>query len=236
MQETSLVRVVLSNGAQFEQTGTTRFERPNMVFEQSVDPVTGTLVVACDGRTVTVYSGKEDAYTRRTAPANLAGVMEASSRATQAVTGAATTQVLSPLSLALANGMPREAKSFRTAGSATVNGRKVVVVSAPADPAWLHAFVAASILASTEQGTASIHTLPSQVVLWIDPATDELLKSRALLAWDLTVRSGAAQHSTAMKLVFEATHNGIQLNPDLPASGFQYRPPAGSREIFQETR
>ncbi|MCS6775460.1 MAG: DUF2092 domain-containing protein [Chloroherpetonaceae bacterium] len=225
IQENTEARMVMPDGSSFIQSGAIKWRRPNQVYIYSQDPQQGTMHVYSDGRLITVYSQRQNIFTNRNAMPDLQGTMRVVTKAAQDAFGVQFNQVLSPISFLLSDGMPREARSFRFAGEASVNGRRAYKVVGQADTAWMRNMVP----------DATIVPVKRNVALWIDAQTSLLLKASGDFAWKVTAADGMRlEQPVTGGVFFEETHFNTRLNAPIEETAFRFRAPRGAKQLFQE--
>ena len=133
VQDTAEAKFLLLNGASYVQTNTVKFKQPNYVIITTQDPVGGTFTVYANGKTINVYSGKQNIFTRRNSPSDLKGTLTRVSEATVDTVNIPEDQMLSPLSFLNAGSLPKEAEGFKFVGYQNVLGHKTYKIRAQAN-------------------------------------------------------------------------------------------------------
>ena len=199
------------------QTSDLKYRAKNQFSVSSDDPSLGTYLATCDGRYVTLYTAKQNAYTKRLVAATMRETVDKLMRASLLLLRTSVAQVLNPISFTIARGMPDECKDFRVVGEETLDNRtRVLVVSGQADGAWL---------ARLANGAKAESFSKREVKLWIDPARHVLLKAQITLE---------IRGRNVMRIIEK--HDNIVLNPPLNEADFVFKPPKGSEEKYQERR
>jgi hypothetical protein len=180
---------------------------------------------------VSIYSGKNNIFTRRSSPADLASVLRLITEASAESLHVRFGQVLSPAGFLEARGaLPDEAKAYvfqkrKTAGNTQmVDGRPAYVVGALADPAFVQSLA------------PEIRVVPRrrEMFLWIDTHTYLLVRAAIALTW-LSTRPGEdrRRHPTARGgFAFEEAHRDTRLNAPIDDSVFRFIPPRRALEKF----
>lgn len=225
IQENAEAKVLAPGGGMYIQTSSIKWKRPNLAYLFSQDPQQGTLQVFTDGKLITLYSQKQNIYTRRNAPPDLKGTLDVADKAAQDAFRIPISQVLNPISFLLSTGMPREAKSFRFAGETNLNGKRTFKVVGQAEPAWLQSIVP----------QLKIVPVKRDVMLWIDAQSSLLLKAMGTFTWKVTAVNGTPLPKTTMAgFMFEESHRGTLLNAPISEEDFRFKAPKGARQLFQE--
>lgn len=225
IQESTEARMMTPDGSNFIQSGAIKWRRPNQIYIYSQDPQQGTMHVYSDGRLITVYSQRQNIFTNRNAMPDLQGTMRVVTKAAQDAFGVQFHQVLSPISFLMSDGMPREARSFRFAGEASVNGRRAYKVMGQADTAWMRTMVP----------DATIVPVKRNVTLWIDTQTFLLLKASGDFSWRITVADGMRlERPVTGGVFFEETHFNTRLDAPIEETAFRFKAPRGAKQLFQE--
>jgi hypothetical protein len=223
LQESSETKFVRTNGAEFIQTTTLKYKRPNLIYAESRDPMQGTLIMSSNGRLATFYSGKQNAYTQRNAAPTFIGTLYVISNASKAMIGAPQNQILSPLSFLTAKHMPVEAGNYRYVKTEVIEGKRVALVAADADPNWLKTLFPTSTQITFQK---------RNVLLWIDTNTRLLVRESVDFMW--TVEAGANPGSGRIR--FAETHRNVIPNAPLRDEDFNIAPPKGAEEVFPAVR
>jgi outer membrane lipoprotein-sorting protein len=225
IQETTEATVTVPGGSAYVQSTNMKWKHPNQTYLHSQDPQQGTVSVHTDGKTITIYSARQNIFTRRNAPTDLRETMETINRASTQAFNIQMTQVLNPISFLLTTDMPREAKAFRYAGMATLNGRRAHKVVGQADPNWVRGMVPAM----------TVVPIKRDVILWIDAQTNLLLKSAGNFTWKVTSANGAKLQTPQIGgILFEEVHRNTLLNIAMRDEDFRFFPPKGAKQLFQE--
>lgn len=207
------------------QSSRLKWKSPNLIYFHSQDPRLGTLSMHSNGNTITLYMGKQNLFTRRNTTAKLQDTLVLADKASQESFGFQNSQILSPLSFMLSNGMPREASSFRYAGQTTLDGQRVHKVTALADLRWAKAMVPNAVIEPAKR----------EIVLWIDVKTNLLKKASGYFTWKvISVNKERLARPLAGGFRFEETHRDTILNAPIPDEEFRFTPPKGAKQLFQE--
>jgi len=227
IQETAEAVIRTPERGEYLQTSSIKYKRPNLLVLETSDPVTGSIVCYANTRTLTVYSGKQNIFTKRTAPKSYARLIPLIEK-TSAEVRVPILQIFTPLSFLLAKGMPVEAQSFRYSGMAVVDGRKTYKVIGRATPDLMQKAAPAAYLRPDK----------SEVTFFIDPRTNLLVKVKAVLVWRATIPGRGKTRAQVFRTgyVLEETHRGTVLNAPIVDTAFVFAPPKGAVEIFQEAR
>lgn len=230
IQETSEARIEKIGEGQYVQTNTLKYKKPNKLMLQSQDPVAGTITAYAKGDTVTLYSGKQNIFTLRTAPPTFAKTVALISKASGDLMGTSLTQVLNPISFLLAKGMPVEAQSFRYANMQTIEGHKTYVILAKASESWMRKQVPSREFVPDKR----------DIVLNIDTKTNLLVRAMAILTWRRAVRAAGSKQARYQMIGarFTEIHRGTVLNGTIADSVFDFNAsrPKGATEVYQEHR
>ena len=200
-----------------------------MVELYTTDPLAGTFQAFADGRTISVYSGKENVYTRRNAPyGGLAPTIEAIERVSGEVLGVRSTQLFSPLSFIVAKEMPREAQSYTFEKEETVMGKKVYKVHGKMNVDFM----------KTILGSNKVIPVQRDIVLWIDARTNQLVRSASTMSWKIPQAALPNQKPryTVGGLSYIETYNRLSFNTVIEDKTFHFDPPLGAKQLFQERR
>ena len=215
-----------ANGQEYVQSGNFLFKRPDQVQLNTTDPITGTFQAYGDGRTVTVFSGKLNAYTKRNTQGGLASNLNSIEKTSGEILGQKSIQLLSPLSFMLAKDMPREVKTFTYAGTDNVNGRKAYKVVGKMDLDFMRALL----------GSSAVTPVQRDIVLWIDAGNSQLLRSRGTLSWKFPVQQGGKTFTGTSGIAFSEVYTSTTVNGNVNGNAFRFTPPQGARQLFQEVR
>jgi outer membrane lipoprotein-sorting protein len=227
IQETSEAKMVEPGKGEYIQSNTLKYKRPAMLALETVDPDLGTLATYVNGSTITIFSGKQNVYTKRTASPNLARNLTVIGAASTELVHVTPTQMLNPISFLLAKGgMPEEAQAFRYVGVKMVEGRKTYMLIAQASTVWLKQIMP---FAKPER---------RDINLYIDVQTNLLAKAAIAVTYQATLPAVSGEPSKIVRggFAFEETHRGTILNAPIVDATFSFRPPKGATEIFQEHR
>ena len=222
IQEVSTVDFVVNGGTRISQTYRLKYQRANSFVIVSEDPRNGTLAAYSNGRTVHFYSAALRTYSVRPIPADLAGSISTMEQLAKHVTGSGFDQNLNPISFLLAHGAPRECRNFKSAGTGTVLGHKVDVVTGGADESW------AQSIAPEER----LKFAKGDLTLSIDASTRLLVRAQAHLTWKpLSPARGKNRAVPDYTVTFTETHFNTTLNKSIPASEFIFTP--GKEVVFK---
>ena len=224
-QETSRARILMLNGTSAEQSTTFKYRKPDRVAVTSVDPVNGTLEGFADGLTVSIYSGKQNVFTRRTAPTVYQEIMQLIGSASEESLGVRLSQILAPASFIAAKGsLPDEAKVFAYVQRQDLAGHHTYLIKALADPAWVQSLA------------PSLKVTPRRrdILFWIDTKSYNLVRATIALTWMSTLpgQSRSARQTLKGGFAIEETHQNMITNAPLPDSAFRFIPPRGAIEKF----
>lgn len=221
-------QILRMRGLEYIQSGTIRYKRPDRVELYTTDPLTGTFHAWADGRAISVYSGTNNSYTKRTAPPGLGPTIAGIEKVSEEVLGVRSTQIFSPLSFILAKDMPREAQTFTYLRDETILGRKTHCVSAKLNMSFIQEMLQSQ----------RIIVLQRDVKLWIDVQNNQLVRSASTILW-----KAPTQESTTKKLVyrpdgisFQETYRNVIFDAPIKDDVFRFTPPQGARQLFQERR
>lgn len=225
LQEQAEAKLTLMGGNSYVQSTTLKFKKPGQFTCESTDPMMGTVTIYCTGQTVTIYSGKQNIFTKRTAATDMTKNLKTLERASSDLLGTELQQILNPLSFIAAKGMPREASQFRYGGLQTIRGRKYHLVTAQADSAWIATLVP----------TMKITPKQRDIGLWIDAEKNLLVKAVLRITWVATEPGAGGQNApkTTGGFAFEENHRNTVLNGVFKDTDFQFIPPKDAKEIFQ---
>ena len=221
-----------SPGTDYIQASQLKYKRGNgsiYLYIQSNDRQIGTYEAYCSGKTITVFTGKENAYTKRAAGINLRQNLQTLSRAAESLSGTPINQMLNPVSFLSAKGMPDECKSFRLLRQETLNPshRRAFVVTGAADENWLYGII----------GARNIQFDRRAITLWIDAENSTLLLATCDLVFhqDIPQKRGLVRQST---LRFSESHSDIVLNAPLNDQefNFDFSRHKGAVEKYQERK
>lgn len=228
VQEKSEAKMKTIEGREFFQSSEVKFRRPNLLYIASTDPQLGTYTVYCNGRTVTMYTGTQNIFTKRDSPTNLRQTVQSLHDTGNDLLGTPVTQILSPVSFMSANGMPDECKKFHFVKEDTLDGKRVYVVSGQADVNW-----ALSLFTFKE-----MKFLRRDITLWIDASRSLLLKASCdmIYSYETPVKAGQRINTVVSCLRFTETHSNIALNVPIREETFFFQLPRGAVEKFQERK
>lgn len=226
IQEVAEAKVTLFPNPEYIQTTAVKFKRPNLLLQTTQDPHGGTVDVYCNGKTLTVYSGKQNIFTKRTAPGSVPQTLNAMTLASKDLTGSDNTPILSPFSFLRAGKHLDEVKSMRFVREETLDGRRVYVLTGTADNDWLNALLPAKNLQWQQR----------DISLWIDAETSLLRKSRCRLIGRVAGFRNGKQSYSSFGLGFEEVHRDTVLNVPLRDEDFIFRQPKNAAEQFKSTR
>lgn len=228
LQETTESKIFQTNGQQFVQSSSLKYKRPNLLMFTLQDPNMGSMVYSSNGKTITVYSGKQNIFTKRTAPKNAPEIAGVLSRTSMELTGVGQDQMLSPLEFFGTRGMPKEAKTFRYVGTKSIEGHKTYQLNGQIDMDWLHNLMPDSRITPVRR----------DVVLLIDTQTNLLVRASLVATWKVEAlgQGDSALLAAQRGFAFEETHRGTVLNAALRDQDFQFYPPKGAVEKFQDRR
>ena len=216
IHETSAANYSDSKGTKLSQSYVIKYQKPNKFVITSVDPTNGTLAAYSNGSVVRFFSGMHRQYAENRSAPDPATTVDVIGQLARKVTSNGFDQSLNPISFLLAQGMPRECRSFKYAGVKTVEGHKVFVVSGTADEAWTRSVV--PVLG----GTSTARDL----TLFIDAKTYLLLRAKAHLVWAIKTpaHDGKPAASKEYSIHFEETHFGTALGERIPPDDFTFTP------------
>ena len=222
-------RIVQLGGSEYLQSGHLEFKRPLYISLYTTDPLAGSFQAITDPRTITVYGGQTNRYTKRNAPPTLREMLDSLEKSSADVLeGQRSTQLFSPLSFMTASGMPREAQSFTYSGIEAIKGRKTYRVKGKMNENFL----------KTILGSSKVMPVQRDVTLWIDAQTSLILRTSSTLSWrvPLPVRPGEKQKYGAGGIAFTETYSGQTINTPIADTVFHFVPPQGAEQRFQEGR
>ena len=222
-------QILRPGGSEYIQSGTIRYRKPDRVALYTTDPLTGTFQAWADGRVISVFSGKDNVYTKRTAPiGGLGPTIEGIEKTSSDVLKVRSTQIFSPLSFIVAKDLPREAQTFTYVKQETILGRKTYCVSAKLNEEFIKELV---------QNRRAIAT-QRDVKLWIDANNSQLVRSFTVLVWKFPVQGGTAAKPAYNQagIAFTETYNSTVINGAIRDDVFHFTPPAGAKQLFQESR
>lgn len=220
--------ILQARGSEYIQSGTIRYKTPDRVELYTTDPITGSFHAWADGRSITVYSGKTNVYTKRTAPPGLGPTISGIEKTSEEVLGMRSTQVFSPLSFILAKGMPREAQNFTYLRQDTIQGRKTYCITGKMNVDFLREMLQ----------SRSIIPLQRDVKLWVDAYNNQLVRSACTITWKSPVAGGDRNKPayTVDGIQFQETYSNVILNASIRDDAFHFTPPQGARQLFQQGR
>lgn len=214
------------------QTNITKFRRPSSLLLQTEDPVGGTFTAYANERTLTIYSGRQNVYTRRNSGIDLQTTMKKISVATKDTVGVDQEQILSPISFVAAKqDMPEEAKNFRLIGVEKHKGRSAYRVRGEMNANWIQKLMPSQSLILQSKSAD----------LWIDTETFYLLRMTVeVIASTKTERMIKLQGMNKPQKVtifvgfkIDETHSETKLNTPLRDEDFKFIEPKGSVQLFQ---
>lgn len=222
-------QILQARGSEYIQSGTIRYKTPDRVELYTTDPLTGSFHAWADGRSITVYSGKTNVYTKRTAPPGLGPTISGIERTSAEVLGTRSVQIFSPLSFILAKEMPREAQNFTYLRQETIIGHKTYCITGKMNESFVREVM------------VEIHSaIPIQrdVKLWIDVHTSQLVRSACTITWKVPAAGGDRNKPTYTVdgIQFQETYNSVILNAPIKDDIFHFTPPQGARQLFQQSR
>ncbi len=229
----------LGGRGEYIQTTQLKYSRANgsnYLYIRSTDPKDGTYEAYCNGKTITVYKGVINAYTKRAATSELSRNVAALSKSVESFTEnrdskeQATQQILNPISFLGAKGMPRECKKFQLVRQDTLDRRRAYVVRGSADSDWLYSLFP----------NKSVQFDTRTVTLWVDAENSTLLKAECDLRFHIDVRTKPKQPVTRIQygLTLSETHRDIILNAPINDQEFNFDVGRhkGAVEKYQEHR
>ena len=227
-EETSEAKIKASDNPEYIQQTTLRFKRPNLLYLASEDPNIGTYHGYCSGKVITLYTGALNTYTKRNSPAGLRPTLSKLATTGAELMGIPIVQMLSPVGFMIARDTPDECKNFQFVRTETLEGSKVVVVTGPADAAFLHTLKAPPQTVFDKK----------QVTLWIDAERNLLRKASFNLQYRIVVSASGNKFTTPVNggMKFEEVHRNIHLNTPFRDEDFFFVPPKGSAERFQDRK
>ena len=237
--ETDAAQIVNLNSGDYIQGTELKFKRPNQFYINSSDLKLGTYAAYCDGRYVTLYSGTQNAYTKRLVPNKSSDILTTRRETVVKLANSGkllltktVNQILNPISFLTARGMPDECKNFHVVGEDpdALNPKwqrrgqnerpiRAIVVSGTADSAWLAALTQRSDIPYSKK----------EVKFWIDPERNVLVRAQ------LSLEVEGRNHASLNLLRIDEIHN-VTLNAPLKDADFAFISPKGSEERFQERR
>ena len=228
VQEKSEAKMQDLKGQEFYQTSTVKFRRPNLLYISSTDPKLGTYSVYCNGKTVTMYTGTQNIFTKRDAPINLRKTVQSLFATGMELLNIPVTQMLNPVSFMSADGLPDECKKYRYVREEAVDGRHVFVVSGQADPKWAMALMPVK----------DAVLIRRNITLWIDSSRFVLLKASCdiIYSFEAPVKPGQQSRTLTSNLRFTETHRDIALNVPIREETFFFQLPKGAVEKYQERK
>jgi outer membrane lipoprotein-sorting protein len=226
-QENSEVKMTVIGSGEYYQTNSIKYKRPDLLALVSSDPKMGTVSAYANGSTVTVFTGKQNVYTKRTAPKNYAQTVALIEKTT-AELGVPAAQVLNPVTFLLAKGLPREASAFRLAGGDNrIEGHSTQRVIGQATSALMQKLAPGPGLTPEKR----------DVILYLDAKTHLLIKCEMLLTWSAKTQiQGKGLQKIHAGYHYEETHHDAVLNAPIADGAFFFQPPKGATELFQEAR
>ncbi len=228
LEEATEARVKEYGKSDYVQSTTLRFKRPNLIYLSSEDPAIGTYQGFCNGKTITVYSGTQNTYTKRNSPTDLRQTLGKFSAAGEYLMGVSIVQMLSSIDFIAAKTMPDECKNFQFIRNEILDGNRVTVVTGQANSGWL-----ATMGAPKETVYAR-----REVTLWIDTSRFLLRKASCDLQWRVNV--GPTEKKSAQIVLegikFVETHRSTRVNTPLRDEDFFFIAPKGAVERFQERK
>jgi len=226
--ETSEAKIALLGAPSQIQTTSFKFQKPSKFFVQTSDPQSGTLAIYSDSTQVSVYGGRQNIFTKRDYAGNFVSTVRAYEKVAKEMLDMNITQILSPISLMTAgeNGL-REARNFRYLGTKSVNGRPAHVVASLVDLTWLTTIV----------GKQDFLPENSQVKLWIDKQSNLMVHAVIQFVWRAKIQRPGVKDKTVLQgMVMDEVHRNQFVDKPIEADVFRFAPPAGSKQIFPETR
>lgn len=226
--ETSEALIKGEGRSDYIQSTTLRFKQPNLLYLSSEDPSIGTYQGFCNGKTITVYSGTQNTYTKRNSPVSLRQTMSKLASAGQLLINVSIVQMLNPISFMSAKSMPDECKFFRFVRMDVVDGNKVAVVTGQADSDWL-----------LDVGVPKQTVFDRrEITLWVDTSQHLLRRASCDLRWHVNLGKPSSGHANVVvgNLNFVETHHASRVNPPLRDEDFFFVPPKGSVERYQDRR
>lgn len=228
VQEKSEAKMQDLKGQEFYQTSTVKFRRPNLLYISSTDPKLGTYSVYCNGKTVTMYTGTQNIFTKRDAPTNLRKTVQSLYATGMDLLNIPVTQMLNPVSFMSADGLPDECKKYRYIREDIIDGRHVFVVGGQADPKWAMALIPLK----------DVNFLKRDITLWIDASRFLLLKAscNVVYSFEAPAKEGQQGRTLTSNLKFTETHRDIALNIPIREETFFFQLPKGAVEKYQERK
>ena len=228
LEEATEAKVQEYGKSDYVQSTTLRFKRPNLIYLSSEDPAIGTYQGFCNGKTITVFSGTQNTYTKRNSPTDLRQTLGKFSAAGEYLMGVSIVQMLSSIDFIAAKTMPDECKDFKFIRSEMLDGNRVAVVTGQANAGWL----------ATMGAPKQTVYVRRQVTLWIDTSRFLLRKASCDLQWRVNVgATGKKGVETVIGgIKFVETHRSTRVNTPLRDEDFFFIAPKGAVERFQERK
>ncbi len=226
--ETSEAKIALLGAPSQIQTTVFKFQKPSKFYVQTSDPQSGTLAIYSDSTQVSIYGGRQNIFTKRDYAGNFVSTVRTYEKVAKDMLDMNITQIISPISLMTAgeNGL-REGKNFRYLGVKDVNRRPAHVIVSPVDLDWLITIV----------GKQDFIPASSQVKLWIDKQSNLLVHAVIQFVWKAKVqRPGVKDKMILQGLVLDEVHRNQVVDKPIDVNVFRFSPPAGSKQIFPESR
>jgi hypothetical protein len=231
IHETAEAKVLQLNGRAIFQQSEFYYKAPNEVVIATVDPLTGTLQGFCDGHDISLYSGKQNIFTRRPAIGSLHDMLTTIANASEESLGMRISQVLSPVSFLAAKGdVPDEAVGYKLkpGGPVQMDGHTCYEVHALANPDWVQSMAPKLNIAVKRR----------DIIFWIDTKTNLLVRAGIALTWLSTVpnQPRTAPPKLPGGFAFEEVHRGTQIDSNIPEKAFRFFAPKGAIEKFPRSR
>ncbi len=225
--ETSEAKIVVLGGPQQIQTASLKYQKPSAFVSTTSDPQSGTLQIYSDGKKVTIYGGRQNIFTQRNYTGNFVTTVAQYEKVAKELLDMNIQQLLSPVGFMIAKDLPREAKAFKVLPAEKRGGKDNYVIQSPVDMTWLTGMV----------GKQNFMANRCVVRLWIDKQTYLVTRAVMNIMWQVKLqRPGVKERLLVQGMVLEEDHKDQQPNSPLNFDSFRFAPPAGAKQIFEETR
>jgi outer membrane lipoprotein-sorting protein len=225
--ETSEAKILMLGGPQQIQTASLKYQKPSLFVSTTSDPRAGSLSIYSDGKKVTIYGGRQNVFTQRNYTGSFATTVAQYEKISKEMLDMNITQIISPIGFMLASDLPHEGKQFKTMKTENVDGNACNVIQSAIDLTWLAKIV----------GKQTFLQDRCVVRLWVDKQSNLVRRGVINFVWKVTVkRPGKKDRLLVQGMVLDETHKNLQANTPINFEVFRFAPPAGAKQLFQETR
>lgn len=224
-QETSEAKITLLNGRQIYQSNSIKYMAPALFTVVSMDPNAGTMACYSNSRGVTLFSGKQNIYSKRTTPLELKQRMADVERLSADLTGTTFVQTMNAISFMTSGDLPKEVSTLRYAGKNTINGIETYHIAAEVNRGWMQ-----------KNAPKGFKPQAGEIAIYMDARTNLLVRCAIRLIWTMKIppRKKEPAKVVTTGYLIEETHQGMEVDKPIKETTFDFLPPKGSTEIYRE--